>query len=148
MRGQSAADRRESRLVTAVVAEGFVNRLGFGIVTFALPLYALELGMGIAEIGLLIAAKALVQPVIKPVVGIAIDRWGARRGYLAAVVFRLFAAVALLLAVTPAALFAVRLLQGLASAASDPVSISVLAKGRSERAGRRVSAVYAGRDVG
>ena len=144
----SDADRRESRLVSAVVTEGFVNRLGFGIVTFALPLYALELGMGIAEIGLLISAKAILQPAIKPVVGWAVDRWGTRRGYLAAVGFRFLAAVALLLAATPAALFAVRLLQGLASAASDPVSISVLAKGRSERTARRFSAVYAARDVG
>ena len=145
---QAAEERRESRLVTAVVAEGFVNRLGFGIVTFALPLYALQLGMGIAEIGLLVATKALLQPAVKPLVGIAVDRWGARRSYLAAVGFRFLASVALLLAATPAALFGVRLLQGLASAAQDPVSISVLAKGRSERAGRRFSAVYAARDVG
>ena len=145
---QQTDERRESRLVTAVVTEGFVNRLGFGIVTFALPLYALQLGMGIAEIGLLVATKALLQPAIKPLVGIAVDRWGARRGYLAAVWFRFFASIALLFAATPAALFGVRLLQGLASAAQDPVSISVLAKGRSERAGRRFSAVYAARDVG
>ena len=142
------ADRRETRLVQAVVAEGFVNRLGFGIVTFALPLYALELGMSITEIGLLISAKAVLQPAVKPLVGWAVDRWGTRKGYLAAVCFRFLAAVALLLAATPAALFAVRLLQGLASAASDPVSISVLAKGRGERTARRFSAVYAARDVG
>ena len=145
---QTEADRRETRLVRAVVAEGFVNRLGFGIVTFALPLYALELGMSITEIGLLISAKAVLQPAVKPFVGWGVDRWGTRKGYLAAVGFRFLAAVALLFAVTPAALFAVRLLQGLASAASDPVSISVLAKGRGERTARRFSAVYAARDVG
>lgn len=147
-REHSEADRRESRLVSAVVAEGFVNRLGFGIVTFALPLYALELGMSIAEIGLLVSAKAVLQPAVKPLVGWAVDRWGTRKGYLAAVGFRFLAAVALLLAATPAALFGVRLLQGLASAASDPVSISVLAKGRGERTARRFSAVYAARDIG
>ena len=147
-RGADDADRRESRLVTAVVAEGFVNRLGFGIVTFALPLYALELGMGIAEIGLLVSAKALLQPAVKPLVGIAVDRWGTRRSYLASVGFRFLAALALLFSFTPAALFGVRLLQGLASAAGDPVSISVLAKGRSDRVSRRFSHVYAARDVG
>ena len=141
-------ERRETRLVTAVVAEGFVNRLGFGIVTFALPLYALELGMGIAEIGLLVSAKALLQPAVKPLVGRAVDRYGTRRAYLASVGFRFLAAVALLLSTTPAALFGVRLLQGLASAAGDPVSISVLAKGRSDRVSRRFSHVYAARDVG
>ena len=147
-RPSSEADRREDRLVRAVVAEGFVNRLGFGIVTFALPLYALELGMSIAEIGLLVSAKALLQPAVKPLVGMAVDRWGTRRGYLAAVGFRFLASVALLVAATPLALFGVRLLQGLASAAQDPVSISVLAKGRGERVARRFSAVYAARDVG
>lgn len=142
------ATRREDRLVRAVVAEGFVNRLGFGIVTFALPLYALQLGMGIAEIGLLVSAKALLQPAVKPLVGMAVDRWGTRRGYLAAVAFRFLASVALLAAATPLALFGVRLLQGLASAAQDPVSISVLAKGRGDRVAQRFSAVYAARDVG
>ena len=52
-----------ARLVQAVVAEGFVNRLGFGIVTFALPLYALELGMSITEIGLLIGPEDCPVPV-------------------------------------------------------------------------------------
>ena len=140
--------RAERRLVNAVVVEGFVNRLGFGIVTFALPLYALELGMSIAEVGLLVAAKALLQPAVKPLVGRAVDRWGTRKGYLAAVGFRFLASVALLFAVTPVGLYAVRLLQGLASAAQDPVSISVLAKGREDRVGRRFSYLYVARDVG
>ena len=37
--------RHADPVVRAVVIEGFFNRLGFGMVTFALPLYALELGM-------------------------------------------------------------------------------------------------------
>lgn len=141
------ADRHQRRLFRAVVAESFVNRLGFGIVTFALPLYALELGMGITEIGVLVAAKALLQPAVKPFVGMAIDRWGTRTAYLGAVSFRLLASVVLLLAATPAALYGVRLLQGMASAAQDPVSITALAKGPTNRVGRRFSALYAARDI-
>ena len=142
-----SADRSQRRLFRAVVAESFVNRLGFGIVTFALPLYALELGMGISEVGLLVAAKALLQPAVKPFVGMAIDRWGTRTAYLGAVTFRLLASIVLLLAATPAALYGVRLLQGMASAAQDPVSITALAKGRTDRVGRRFSVLYAARDI-
>lgn len=139
--------RRGDPLVRALMVEGFLNRLGFGMVTFALPLYALELGMGITEIGFLIAAKAFVQPAVKPLMGIAVDRFGARRGYLTASGIRFISAVVLLFVATPAGLFAVRFIQGAASAAQEPASISLLAKGDQRRMGRRFSAIIGARDI-
>lgn len=132
----------------AVMLEGFLTRLGFGVVTFALPLYALSLGLSLGEIGLVAGAKALVQPAIKPLVGAAVDRYGARRGYLAAVLLRFAASAVLLWAQSTVWLLAVRLLQGAASAARDPVSITVIANGERGRLARTFSAAIAARDLG
>ncbi|HVM16373.1 MAG TPA: MFS transporter [Gaiellaceae bacterium] len=140
--------RRARTSFGAVVFESFLNRLAFGIVTFALPLYALELGLGITEIGLLVAAKAVVQPAIKPVMGIVIDRFGARAGYVLASSLRLASAVALFLAASPLALFLVRFLQGAASAANDPAAVVVVGERDDGRTGRRFSGVYGARDLG
>ena len=43
------------RSMLALVFEGFLSRFGFGIISFALPLYAYSLGMSMAAIGLLIS---------------------------------------------------------------------------------------------
>lgn len=132
----------------AVMLEGFFTRLGFGVVTFALPLYALSLGLSLGEIGLVAGAKALVQPAVKPLVGAAVDRYGVRRGYLAAVLLRLVASAVLLWAHSTVWLLAVRLLQGAASAARDPVSITVIAGADRGRLARTFSAAIAARDLG
>lgn len=139
---------REQPAVRAVVVEGFFTRLGFGIVTLYLPLYALELGMSLTEVGLLVGAKALIVPAVKPVMGIIVDRFGARRGYLAAVALRFLGAVLLLFAASPAALLGVRFVQGAASAARDPASVTVLAKQARERLGRTFSAAIGAKDLG
>lgn len=137
-----------NRPVRAVVVEGFLTRLGFGMVTFALPLYALELGMSLAEIGLLVAAKAMIEPAVKPFVGQAVDRWGARRGYLVAVLARLVASVLLFTATTPLALYGVRLAQGAASAATAPPAISVIASSTKRKVGKAFSLSYSAKDLG
>ena len=139
---------QNDRLVKAVVVEGFFTRLGFGIVTFALPLYALRLGLSLTEIGLVAGAKALVEPAVKPLVGMAVDRWGARRSYLGAVTLRFLAGLVLLSASSLGGLLAVRLLQGAASAARDPASITVLAKQARRRLGRTFSLAIGAKDLG
>ncbi|HVL98694.1 MAG TPA: MFS transporter [Egibacteraceae bacterium] len=139
---------RNAPAVKAVLLEGFFTRLGFGIVTLYLPLYALELGMSLTEVGLLVGAKALVVPAVKPVMGVVVDRFGARRGYLAAVGLRFLGALLLLAAATPAALLAVRFVQGAASAARDPASVTVLAKQAQARLGRTFSAAIGAKDLG
>ena len=132
----------------AVVVEGFFTRLGFGMVTFALPLYGLSIGMNIAEVGLLAGARAMVEPVVKPLAGRFVDRYGIRRGYLGAVSIRLIGSVLLFTATTPAALLGVRFLQGAASAARDPASISLIARQSKLRLGRAFSATIGARDLG
>ncbi|MDN0198591.1 MFS transporter [Streptomyces sp. S.PNR 29] len=134
--------------VRAVVVEGFTTRLAFGVVTFAMPLYARQLGMSLAEIGVLVALKALIEPAVKPFMGRAVDRWGARRGYLTAVTVRLVASVLLFTATTPVSLYAVRLVQGAASAARDPASINVVADSSERKLGRAFSLSFGAKDLG
>ena len=134
--------------ILAVVLEGFFTRLGFGIVTFAMPLYALSLGMSLSEIGLVAGAKALVQPLVKPLMGVVVDRFGTRRGYLCAVGLRFLASVVLIFVASPGGLLTVRFLQGAASAARDPASISVIAKRARARLGRTFSTAIGAKDVG
>ncbi|MCP9981517.1 MFS transporter [Actinomadura madurae] len=132
----------------AVVVEGFTTRLAFGVVIFAMPLYARQLGMSLAEIGVLVAMKPLVELIVKPFMGWTVDRWGARRGYLTAVTVRLVASMLLFTAATPASLYLVRLVQGAASAARDPASISVVAGSGTRKLGRAFSISFGAKDLG
>jgi MFS family permease len=110
-----------------VVIEGFASRLAFGIVSFALPLYAHHLGMSISAIGVLLSTNLAVAVVLKPIMGVVVDRVGVRRAYVWAVALRTVALLLLLTAVAPWQLFAVRGLHGVANALRDPAASSVLA---------------------
>ncbi|MFX0538780.1 MFS transporter [Ornithinimicrobium sp. Y1847] len=121
--GRSNAERGP---IGAVVAEGFFSRLAFGIISFALPLYAYDLGMSLAQIGLLLSTNMAVAVVLKPLMGGLIDRMGVRTAYLVAVALRCIVLVLLVLAAGPALLFAARAVHGLSIALRDPASATVL----------------------
>lgn len=56
----------------------FVDTLGSFLVLALLPYYALELGAGPFDVGLLVAAFALAQTITAPLWGRLSDRWGRR----------------------------------------------------------------------
>lgn len=124
--------------LATVIVEGFLGRLAFGMVSFALPLYAYQLGLSFAEIGLLVSLRTVVSLLLKPLAGAAADRWSVRSVYLAGTVGRVLAVVALLLADGYLALIGVRLLQGVSAAGRDVGSLSVIARD----AGSRVGSTY------
>lgn len=111
----------------AIVAEGFASRLGLGIVSLALPLYALHLGMSVAAVGLLISSNVLVQLLAKPMLGSLVDRIGLRRSLLIAITVRSAVPLALIFAAAPWQLFAVRAGYGLGQAMRDPALNAVIA---------------------
>jgi len=74
-----AAGSAGTRALLALVAEGFASRLSFGLVGFALPLYARGLGLSLAAIGVLASLNTIVALVLKPVMGAAADRYGRKR---------------------------------------------------------------------
>jgi len=121
------------RPVTALLVEGFASRLSFGVLTFALPLYALQLGMSIAAIGFLSAFAGIVSVSLKPVTGTFADRWGVRRTLLAALMARSLLCLGYVVATAPAQLFAVRGVHGVSDALRDPAVHAMIAENGSKR---------------
>lgn len=118
---------QDARPLRVVVAEGFLSRLAFGLISFALPLYAHALGMPLGMIGVLLASNTAVAMLLKPVMGMVIDRIGVRASYVIAVALRTCVVLSLVVATTPAQLFLARGLHGVAIALRDPSSSTVLA---------------------
>lgn len=106
----------------AVFIEAFLARLGFGIITFALPFFALSLGMSYTEVGILAALRLLTAIAFKPLMGAVSNRYGKRRVYLWSAVGRAIVGVMLVFATAPWMLFAIRVFHGVTTAARDPVS--------------------------
>lgn len=125
-RAHTSIGRHLTTPLGTVVTEGFVSRLAFGIVSFALPLYASSLGMSLAVIGLLLSANLAVAIALKPLAGTLVDRMGVRRAYITAVALRTIAILLLVVSSSPWQLFAVRSLHGVAIALRDPAAASVL----------------------
>jgi MFS family permease len=110
----------------AILAEGFSSRLSFGLVSFALPLYAYHLGLNLTGIGLLASLNLIVEQAFKPLMGWAADRVGLKRSFTAAVALRTVVALLLAFASAPWQLFAIRILHGLAESLRDPSVNSLL----------------------
>jgi MFS family permease len=108
------------RPIVALVAEGFLSRLSFGILSFALPLFALRLGMSLAEIGVLVSFNLIVAIVLKPAMGRLADRFGPRSSLVAAIWLRSLVSLLLVFASAPWQLFAIRGLHGVSIALRDP----------------------------
>lgn len=102
------------------------SRLAFGIVSFALPLYASSLGMSLTAIGLLLSTNLVVAITLKPLVGALVDRMGVRRASIIAMALRTAGMLLLVVSPSPWQLFAVRSLHGVATALRDPAAASVL----------------------
>lgn len=102
------------------MAEGFLSRLSFGLVSLGLPLYALHLGMSVSQIGLLVSLNVVVQLASKPWMGRIADRVGHRRTLLLAISARSLVPLLLVFAAAPWQLFAIRIVYGLAQALRDP----------------------------
>ena len=115
-------------LVTALLLEGFTSRLSFGVLSFALPLYARHLGMSIAAIGLLSATTGVVSLALKPFTGALADRWGVRRTLLSALTTRSLLCLGYVVATTPAQLFGLRGVHGASDSLRDPAVHSMLAE--------------------
>ncbi len=135
--------------IVAVAGEGFLTRVGFSMVSFALPLYAISLGMNIGEIGLLFAFRTVATVAVKPLVGVAADRWGRKRTLVAAVVLRCIVGALLPFASLPWHLFAIRILQGVVTAAREPSAAALIATHGDRRSTASAFAWYtSARDMG
>ena len=112
----------------ALVLEGFLSRLSFGLLTFALPLYGLQLGLSIFEIGLLSSLAQAVSLVLKPVMGGFADRWGLRRSLVGALVIRSLMCLSYALTTVPWQLYSVRGAHGVSDSLRDPAVHALIAE--------------------
>ncbi len=113
----------------------FVTSFGAHVVAVNLPAYAAEVGVGVAMIGLVIAAYDAAEVVAKPVFGAISDRRGMKQTMLAGIVVFVIASLAYLW-VDPRLLLLVRFLQGIGAAALSAVSLALVAAYAVERRGR------------
>jgi MFS family permease len=119
--------------LAAIVAEGFLSRLSFGLISFALPLYAYQrFGLTLTQIGFLLSLNLAVAVLLKPFAGSLADRVGMRPTFAAAIGIRSVVSLLLAFAAAPWQLFAVRGVHGVSIALRDPPASVLLA----ERGGR------------
>ncbi len=104
-------DRAVSMLRWAVL----LGSLSFGILQFALPIYARQLGANAFDIGGIFAAFAAMITIARPLVGWGIDRWGRKVFLTASFVFYAFSMLLFGLAQSVGLLYAARLVQGIGS---------------------------------
>jgi MFS family permease len=143
-----AEGRGERYGLAALVAEGLLSRLSFGVVSFALPLYARRLGIGLAEIGVLVGLNGAIAIALKPICGWATDRFGARRALVAAVALRSVVSLLLVFAGSLWQLYAIRALHGVAMGLRDPAAGVLLAGGAEKRVASRFGWYQSAKQMG
>ncbi len=111
-----SADRQNDRAVSALRWAVLLGSLSFGILQFALPIYARQLGANAFDIGGVISIFAAMLTVARPLVGWGIDRWGRKRFLAASFVFYALSMLLFGLARTVGSLYVARLVQGVGSA--------------------------------
>jgi MFS family permease len=77
---QQDAQRRETR---ATLGAGLFTNGVWDMLSIVVPLYAAAVGLSVAEIGLIVAARSVLPTALSIHGGILMDRWGTRRILLA-----------------------------------------------------------------
>ena len=131
--------RRVNLSLLAIIAEGLFSRLSFGVIGFALPLYARHLGLSLSTIGVLIALNSAVALLCKPMLGWVGDRFGLKKSFVASIGLRSLVSLLLAFATAPWALFAVRGLYGVSMSLRDPSANGLIA----EHGGRSIASTFA-----
>jgi MFS family permease len=103
----------------------FVTSFGAHIVAVNLPSYAAKVGVGVAMIGLLIAAYDAAEVVAKPLFGAIADRRGMKQTMLVGIGVFVLASIAYLF-VDPRLLLVIRFVQGIGAAALSAVSLALV----------------------
>ncbi|WP_083420165.1 MDR family MFS transporter [Pseudofrankia sp. BMG5.36] len=140
MAGSSDADRLDPslrRLIAVVLLGGIMGILDGSVVAVGVDTLATRLHTSLSMIGWVSTGYLLALTVAIPVTTWAVDRFGARRLWLAALVAFLAASVASGLAWNVGSLIVFRVCQGLAAGVLDPLVLTLLARAAGpRRAGR------------
>ena len=122
------ASQQVNTSLFAIVAEGFFSRLSFGVISFALPLYAYHLGLSVLQIGFLVMLNEAAALVLKPLMGWVADRYGLKRTYTTSIGLRSLVALLLAMAQSPWQLYGIKTVHGMSKAMRDPSSGALIAE--------------------
>lgn len=125
--------RKVNVSLIAIVGEGLLSRLSFGLISFTLPLYARHLGLSLTQVGILAALNSAVAVALKPLLGWAADHFGLKRTYLAAISLRSLVSFCFGFASAPWQLFAIRSAHGLSMSLRDPSANALIAEHGGEK---------------
>lgn len=100
-----------------------------------LPIFAASIGAQELFIGFILSVSTLSGMVLKPLFGILSDRWGRKVWLLIGTAIFAFSPFIYWFVSTPAQLFVVRLIHGLATAIYGPVTLAYVAEISSHRRG-------------
>lgn len=115
-----------NRLTTYVLSEAVCSRFSFGIIGFALPLYAMHIGMNESSIGLLMAMHFGFEVGFKPFLGRLSDKFGRKAVLCAALALRSVVALSLGFISTVFGLFMIRALHGVSESVREPTMSAFL----------------------
>lgn len=104
---------------------GLVTSFGAHIVAVNLPIYAKQVGVGVAMIGLLISAYDFAEIIAKPIFGKISDYKGMKKTMLIGIGIFIVASLSYLF-VNPLLLILIRFSQGLGAAALSAVSLALV----------------------
>lgn len=119
---------RSNPALLAIIAEGLFSRLSFGVIGFALPLYARHLGFNFTQIGILVSLNSAVALCFKPLLGWVGDRFGLKRTFVSSIALRSLVSLLLAFAAGPWALYAIRGLYGVSMSLRDPSANGLIAE--------------------
>lgn len=119
---------RPNLSLLAIIAEGLFSRLSFGIIGFALPLYARHLGLSFTQIGILVSLNSAVALCFKPMLGWVGDHFGLKKTFVTSIAMRSLVSLLLAFAAGPWALYAIRSLYGVSMSLRDPSANSLIAE--------------------
>jgi MFS family permease len=113
-------------LITLSAAVGVVMT-GLGIIWPIVPVYAVQLGAGGLQVGIIIASFNLARTLCNPLAGRLSDRWGRKPFIVAGLLLYALVSVFYVMATRVEALILVRFLHGFTSVLVGPVAMALAA---------------------
>ena len=126
------------RLVAVVLLGGIMGILDGTMVAVAVDTLTAEFGASVSTIGWASTGYLLALTITIPVTGWAVDRFGAKRLWLAGLVLFMLGSLASGLAWNIASLLTFRVLQGIGAGILDPLVLTLLARAAGPRRAGRV----------
>jgi MFS family permease len=122
-------------------AEGFLSRLSFGVISFALPIFAYKrLGLSLTQTGFLFSLNLIAEQLFKPLMGWVADRAGLKRTLTVAIGMRSLVALLLAFAASPWHVYAIRFFHGFTESLRDPSVNALIAENAKKKS---VASAYA-----